>query len=90
MKTIILIIFLFFGSRVNAQQEDNVFQKSENQTTGVSSKGDVNDNRVESNTGPSNPGDIDVVPIDNYILVLIIAGISLVIYQYKKRQKTIQ
>ena len=88
MKGVILIIFLFFGVGVWAQQEDNVFQKSENQATGISSRGGVD-------ATPSNgnfPGDDDPlpVPIDNYIPLLIIAGISLVIYQYKKRQKTIQ
>lgn len=87
MKGIILIIFLFFGVGVWAQQEDNVFQKSENQATGISSRGGVD----ATPTG-NLPGDEDPLPapIDNYIPVLIIAGISLVIYQYKKRQKAIQ
>ncbi len=90
MKGIILIIFLFFGVGVWAQQEDNVFQKSENQATGVDSRKGVGDNQVQKVGGL--PGDEDPLPapIDNYIPVLIIAGISLVIYQCKKRQKAIQ
>ena len=70
-----------------AQQEDNVFQRSENQATGVDARKGVGDNQVQK-VGQL-PGE-DEVPIDNYIPVLIIAGISLVIYQYKKRQKAIQ
>ena len=70
-----------------AQQEDNVFQKSENQATGVDARKGVGDNQVQKVGAP--PGE-DEVPIDNYIPVLIISGISLVIYQYKKRQKNIQ
>ena len=88
MKGVILIIFLFFGVGVWAQQEDNIFQKSENQATGESSVKDNLDSQPQS--GPGNFDNEDEVPIDNYIPVLIIAGISLVIYQYKKRQKTIQ
>ena len=87
MKGVILIIFLFFGVGVWAQQEDNVFQRSENQATGVDSRKGVGDNQVQNAGAP--PGE-EEVPIDNYLPVLIIAGISLVIYQYKKRQKAIQ
>ena len=89
MKTIILIIFLFFGTGVNAQQEDNVFQKSENQATGVDARKVSGNDQIKEGQPP---GDDDPVPapIDNYIPVLIIAGISLVIYQNKKKKKVIQ
>lgn len=86
MKGIILIIFLFFGVGVWAQQEDNVFQKSEDQVTGSNVKDKVG-NEIQKVGGP--PGD-DEVPIDNYLPVLIIAGVSLVVYQYKTRKRTIQ
>lgn len=90
MKTFLVLFFLFFCLAIHAQQEDNVFQKSEDQTTGVSSKNEGVDSRIQADPWPSNPGDDDEVPIDNYLPVLIIAGVSLVVYQYKTRKRTIQ
>lgn len=88
MKKFFLTFFsIIIFNVVEAQGDDvNTFQKSEDRVTGANRPVDAE----AQDEGPGNPPGDEDVPIDNYIPVLIIAGISLVIYQYKKRQKAIQ
>lgn len=87
MKGIVKILcFIFSIAYINGQQEEeNSFQKSEDVATGVKPKDKtIGDEELLSVGNP--PGD-DEIPIDEHIPVLLIAGVSIIIYKYRYKLK---
>ena len=75
--------FIFGQSADNRfQQEEQTVQEMQNSESNIDAE-----NAVEA-SGPGNPGE-PVVPIDDYILLLLLTGAGLIIgLHYRKRLQT--
>lgn len=92
MKTILIGIFLFLSIIGRAQQEEevNVFQQSENQITGVTSKSPIDGEDINAAQGPGNPPGDDEIPIDQYLPLLFIMANALLVYKFKSKKANIK
>lgn len=87
MKKIIVGLFLVFQVFLYAQgQETNTFQQSENAATGNNGGaiGGVGGEQIEDGN-PPNDEDPLPAPIDDYIPVLAVIGISIIISKYRSK-----
>ena len=90
MKALITTLFLFVSLiMVKAQEaEQNRFQQSENAATGNtngSAIGGVGGEQTEDIGNPADDVDPLPAPIDNYIPVLAVIGISIIISKYRSK-----
>ncbi|MNL07504.1 hypothetical protein D3C87_1281810 [compost metagenome] len=101
MKKYLLLIYLAISAMSFAQFQDNVFDKDKGvaqpnatvqaedaeSTTGESSYGSFPD-PGDQEEGPGNPGP-DPVPVDSLVPVLLISGLSLIIFYYQRKNRKI-
>lgn len=89
MKKYFLLILMVFSTLSFAQFQDNVFEKEKVVAHSTTEVGATDQTQVarDDNGPPSNPGEDDPVPIDDYLLVLLLSGLSIIIYSQRKNKK---
>lgn len=100
MKRFIYLYFIFFAISVPAQQSTNRFEQAEYENSLSSQNnpdvaevpGDCDNDGIPDATDPDpcGPGNVgDPTPIDDYLPLLVIAGIGLIAWKVRKRGVTL-
>ena len=83
MKKLLLILLIFSGYAISAEQENNPFFESEKNNTKTEVK---TENSYKAAKGPGNPDNDPDLPIDDYIPFLVITAVAMISYRtYRKR-----
>lgn len=78
MKYKFIILAIFFGTLVSAQNGANRFSDNENT---------VKEEQVVAKDGPTDPP--NPAPIDDYIPLLLLAAVGLIVYQVRKQKQSV-
>ena len=97
MKKYLTLIYIGISLMAGAQFKENTFDNQSNQTIQTSSADDNTFENGQSSTGvrvggehedgPGNPG--EAVPINGVVPVLLLTGMALLAYFYKKNKSLI-
>ncbi|MBD8018763.1 hypothetical protein [Kaistella pullorum] len=87
MMRFIYLYFIFFAILVPAQQSTNRFEQEEYNSDVME---DAKPEEALPDVAASSPGDpADPTPIDDYLPLLVIAGIGLIAWKVRKRGVTL-
>lgn len=84
MKSTVFLFIFFIGNVLFAQQGDNRFSESEQNTNSFEETTQPAPEALDG--GPSNPPGDDPVPIDDYLPFLVITALGIIILATHKKK----